>query len=103
MRWIGPFAWLSPTAIGSRSATTRFDTIVCTLAICDVDDREATLAEAFRMLRPGGLLLLLDHREKRWRQGRPATLAERVGFTVVRRQRLWVGYFERVRLQKLVQ
>ena len=78
-----------------------FDTVVCTLAICDVDDRAATLAEAYRVVRPGGLLLLLDHLEPRWRHGRPATLGVRVGFTVVERQRLWGGYFERVRLQKL--
>ena len=77
-----------------------FDTLVCTLAICDVDDREATLAEAFRVVRPGGLLLLLDHFEKRWRHARPATLGERIGFKVLKRQRLWAGYFERVRLQK---
>ena len=77
-----------------------FDTLVCTLAICDVDDRAATLAEAYRVVRPGGLLLLLDHLERRWRHGRPATLGERVGFKVVERQRLWAGYFERVRLQK---
>ena len=77
-----------------------FDTVVCTLAICDVDDRAATLAEAYRVVRPGGLLLLLDHLEPRWRHGRPAKLAERVGVTVAERQRLWAGYFERVRLQK---
>lgn len=77
-----------------------FDTVVCTLAICDVEDRAATLAEVYRVVRPGGLLVLLDHFEKRWRHGRPATLGERAGFTVVERQRLWAGYFERVRLQK---
>jgi len=77
-----------------------FDTVVCTLAICDVDDRAATLTEVYRVVRPGGLLLLLDHLEPRWRHGRPATIGERVGFTVVERQRLWAGYFERVRLQK---
>jgi ubiquinone/menaquinone biosynthesis C-methylase UbiE len=77
-----------------------FDTVVCTLAICDVDDRAATLAEVYRVVRPGGLLLLLDHLEPRWRHGRPATLSVRVGFTVAQRQRLWAGYFERVRLQK---
>lgn len=81
-------------------ATHTFDTVVCTLAICDVDDRTATLAEAYRVIRPGGLLLLLDHLEPRWRHGRPATLGERAGFAVVERQRLWAGYFERVRLQK---
>lgn len=77
-----------------------FDTVVCTLSICDVDNREATLAEAYRVVRPGGLLLLVDHLEPRWRHGRPATLSERVGFTLAERQRLWAGYFERVRLQK---
>ena len=77
-----------------------FDTFVCTLAICDVDDRTATLAEAFRVVRPGGLLLLLDHYEKRWRQRRPATIGCQVGFKLLDRQRLWAGYFERVRLQK---
>ena len=59
-----------------------FDTVVCTLAICDVDNREAALAEAYRVVRPGGLLLLLDHLEPRWRHGRPATLGERAGFTM---------------------
>lgn len=77
-----------------------FDSVVCTLAICDVDDREATLAEVHRVLRPGGSLLLVDHLEPRWRHGRPATLGVRVGFTAVERQRLWAGYFERARLQK---
>jgi ubiquinone/menaquinone biosynthesis C-methylase UbiE len=79
-----------------------FDSLVCTLAICDVSDRTATLTEAFRVIRPGGVLLLLDHYEKRWRQGRPAAVAEGVGFRVVERQRLWAGYFERVRLEKPV-
>ena len=77
-----------------------FDTVVITLVMCDVDNREATLAEAFRVVRPGGLLLLLDHLEPRWRHGRPGTLGERAGFTRAERQRLWAGYIERVRLQK---
>jgi ubiquinone/menaquinone biosynthesis C-methylase UbiE len=77
-----------------------FDTVVATLAICAVDDRTASLADAYRVIRPGGSLLLLDHLEPRWRHGRPATLGERVGFAVVQRERLWAGYFERVRLQK---
>jgi ubiquinone/menaquinone biosynthesis C-methylase UbiE len=77
-----------------------FETVVCTLAICDVDDRTAVLTEAHRVVQPGGFLLLVDHLEPRWRHGRPATLAERVGFAVIVRQRLWAGYFERARLQK---
>ena len=77
-----------------------FDTVVSTLAICDVDNREATLAEVYRVVRPGGLLLLLDHLESRWRRGRPGTLGERAGFTMAERQRLWAGSVERVRLEK---
>lgn len=77
-----------------------FDTVVCTLVICDVDDRAATLAELYRVVRPGGSLLLLDHLEPRWRHGRPASVGERLGFTVEERQSLWAGYFERVRLLK---
>jgi ubiquinone/menaquinone biosynthesis C-methylase UbiE len=77
-----------------------FDTVVCTLAICDVNDRAGVLGEAYRVIRPGGNLLLVDHLEPRWRHGRPATVGERVGFALAERQRLWAGYFERVRLRK---
>jgi ubiquinone/menaquinone biosynthesis C-methylase UbiE len=77
-----------------------FETVVATLAICDLGDRTAALAETYRVMRPGGSLLLLDHLEPRWRLGRPATLGGRVGFSIVRRERLWAGYFERVHLQK---
>lgn len=77
-----------------------FDTVVCTLALCEMDDRMATLLEVHRVLKSGGSLLLLDHLEPRWRHGRPATLGKRAGFTISERQRLWLGYFERVRLQK---
>jgi ubiquinone/menaquinone biosynthesis C-methylase UbiE len=77
-----------------------FDTVVFTLAICDVSDRAEVLTEAHRVIHAGGNLLLIDHLEPRWRHGRPATIGERVGFAVVERQRIWAGYFERVRLQK---
>ena len=77
-----------------------FETVVCTLAICDVKDRAAVLAELHRVVQPGGSLLLVDHLEPRWRHGRPATLGEQVGFAVAESQRLWAGYFERVRLHK---
>ena len=38
-----------------------FDSVVGTLVLCSVDDPEAALAEARRVLAPGGRLLLFEH------------------------------------------
>jgi ubiquinone/menaquinone biosynthesis C-methylase UbiE len=38
-----------------------FDTVVCTLSLCNVPDDRKAVAEMKRILRPGGRLLLLDH------------------------------------------
>ncbi len=38
-----------------------FDTVVTTFTLCSVDDHAASLAEARRVLRPGGRLLFLEH------------------------------------------
>lgn len=38
-----------------------FDTVVDTFGLCSVDDPAAAVAEAARVLRPGGQLLLLEH------------------------------------------
>jgi ubiquinone/menaquinone biosynthesis C-methylase UbiE len=38
-----------------------FDSVVCTLALCTIPDDRAAVAEAYRVLRPGGLFLLLEH------------------------------------------
>ncbi|QSB04670.1 class I SAM-dependent methyltransferase [Natronoglycomyces albus] len=42
-------------------ASQSFDAVVCTFALCCVPDERAVLAEAIRVLRPGGDLLLADH------------------------------------------
>ncbi|WP_017555656.1 class I SAM-dependent methyltransferase [Nocardiopsis baichengensis] len=38
-----------------------FDTVVCALSLCSVQDVEQAVAEMRRVLRPGGRMLLLDH------------------------------------------
>jgi ubiquinone/menaquinone biosynthesis C-methylase UbiE len=38
-----------------------FDTVVCTFSLCAVPDDGRAVAEMYRVLRPGGLLLLADH------------------------------------------
>ena len=77
-----------------------FDAVVCTLAVCSVANRDTAIAEMYRVLRPGGPLLLLDHLERRWIRGRPAGLAIRHGFVPERRERLWMGLIERLAAHK---
>jgi ubiquinone/menaquinone biosynthesis C-methylase UbiE len=38
-----------------------FDTVTCTLGFCTIPDTTTAAREAFRVLRPGGGLLLLEH------------------------------------------
>lgn len=38
-----------------------FDTVVFTLALCSIPDDRTAISEAHRVLRPGGLLLLMEH------------------------------------------
>jgi ubiquinone/menaquinone biosynthesis C-methylase UbiE len=38
-----------------------FDTVTCTLGFCTIPDTRAAAAEAFRVLRPQGRLLMLEH------------------------------------------
>jgi ubiquinone/menaquinone biosynthesis C-methylase UbiE len=38
-----------------------FDTVTCTLGFCTIPDTRRAAAEALRVLRPGGALLMLEH------------------------------------------
>lgn len=94
-----------------------FDSVVCTLSLCAIPDERAAVREMWRVLRPGGRLMLLDHVVSRWwpvRAGqrlaellsirlagehltrRPRHTARAVGFQVVEAQRSRAGIVERL-------
>lgn len=85
-----------------------FDTVVCTMALCEIPDQRRALAEMRRVLRPGGPLLLIDHIEyTRWpfrlaeaRKERPRRLpravAAEAGFEVREHGRTTLGFVEHV-------
>lgn len=39
----------------------RFDTVLCTLALCSIPDERKAIAEVWRVLRPGGRFVCLEH------------------------------------------
>ncbi|MFY7065574.1 class I SAM-dependent methyltransferase [Nocardiopsis changdeensis] len=85
-----------------------FDTVLCALSLCAIPDQRRALAEMYRVLRPGGRLLLVDHieytkapwRRREARKERPRRLpravALEVGFEVDRHDRTALGFLERV-------
>ncbi len=94
-----------------------FDTVVCTLGLCGFPDERAAIAEMYRVLRPGGTLLLLDHivshhapvrlcqtvLEKLTLRmlgdhltRRPLPLVQQAGFLVRQQERLKLGTVERL-------
>jgi ubiquinone/menaquinone biosynthesis C-methylase UbiE len=98
-----------------------FDTVVCTLSLCCIPDERKAVAEMHRVLRPSGLLLLVDHirssvRPVLWIQRlleplvfrfegdyltrRPLEAVSDEGFVVERRERMKWGIVERVRASK---
>jgi SAM-dependent methyltransferase len=97
-----------------------FDTVVCTLGLCSVHDDRRAVAELVRVLRPGGLLLLLDHvrgasptvravqwllelgtrRVEEFQLRRPLDHVLAEGLVVERRQRSKLGIVERLAARK---
>ncbi|HZD72030.1 MAG TPA: class I SAM-dependent methyltransferase [Actinomycetes bacterium] len=97
-----------------------FDTVACTLGLCSVHDDCRAVAELVRVLRPGGLLLLLDHvrgatrtvravqwllelgsrRVEEFQLRRPLEHVLAEGLVVERRQRSRLGIIERLAARK---
>lgn len=98
-----------------------FDTVVCALALCSIPNPEQAIAEMYRVLAPGGVLLLLDHvgstsrplhaaqriaerltiplaGEHFTRRQRP--LVESAGFRIEESERLKAGTVERIAARK---
>jgi ubiquinone/menaquinone biosynthesis C-methylase UbiE len=102
----------------------RFDTVVCTFALCGISDERAALTEMARVLRPGGLLLLADHvGSSAWPiralqvlvdtfsvplygehyRRRPLRRVRAMGFTVEAHERFTFGLVERLSARKPAQ
>jgi ubiquinone/menaquinone biosynthesis C-methylase UbiE len=98
-----------------------FDTVVCTFSLCGIPDARQAVAEMWRVLRPGGLLLLADHvagsawpvRAVQWLlelvtvplggehlRRRPSQHVRPLGFEVQRQERFKAGIVERLAARK---
>lgn len=98
-------------------ADASFDTVLCTLSLCNIPDDQAAIGEMYRVLRPGGRLVLLDHvaSDRWWMQAfqrflertilrsrgesltrRPLPLVKKQGFMISHGQRSKMGWIERL-------
>jgi ubiquinone/menaquinone biosynthesis C-methylase UbiE len=94
-----------------------FDTVVCTVSLCNIPDHRAAIKEMYRVLRPGGRLVLIDHvASDRWwvlfaqklleqatrrmngdyQTRRPLPLVAAEGFMVGHSERSRLGWVERL-------
>ena len=57
-----PYGLSAPSRILTLASTgEHFDTVVYTFSLCAIPDHRRAIAEMRRVLRPGGLLLLVGH------------------------------------------
>jgi ubiquinone/menaquinone biosynthesis C-methylase UbiE len=76
-----------------------FDTVVCTLSLCNVPDDRKAVAEMRRVLKPGGRLLLLDHIRAASRFDRAVQKALEIVMVRVEREHLLRRPLEHVRAE----
>lgn len=102
-------------------ADASFDTVLCALSLCTIPDPPAAIAEMYRVLVPGGRLLLLDHVASSWPPvyaaqwllerltiraagehftRRQLPLVKAAGFRVIETERLKAGSVERIHAVK---
>jgi ubiquinone/menaquinone biosynthesis C-methylase UbiE len=95
--------------------------VVCTLVLCGIPDERRAIAEMWRVLRPGGRLLLLDHvvgepwwvRALQWlmelytrpfqdeyMRRRPLPHVKSQGFEIERHERSKLGVIEQLAARK---
>jgi ubiquinone/menaquinone biosynthesis C-methylase UbiE len=100
-----------------------FDTVVCALSLCTIPDPATAIGQMWRVLVPGGRLLLLDHIGSTWPPiyaaqwllerlairaagehftRRQLPLVRAAGFDIVEAERLRAGTVERVLARKPV-
>jgi ubiquinone/menaquinone biosynthesis C-methylase UbiE len=98
-----------------------FDTVVCTLALCSIPDERLAITEVWRVLRPGGRFVALEHVRSPnilirgleyllnpltvWTQAdhllrEPAEVVQTVSFTIEHLERQKLGIVERLITRK---
>ena len=98
-------------------ADNSFDTVLCTISLCNIPDYQTAIAEMYRVLQPGGRLILLDHvASDRWwvllvqraleqvtlrttgdyQTRRPLPLVAAAGFSIDHSERSRLGWIERL-------
>jgi len=88
----------------------RFDSVVCTISLCSIPDERQTIAEVWRVLRPGGCFIALEHvrlleplavrTQADHLLREPVETVQEAGFSIEYLKRLKLGIVERLIARK---